>query len=356
MKRLSILAGLAMLIFATPSQAAEEKTCDAWINGRYVPCALQQGSQGTPQGTPQQTGWEPPANSGVERCGYGGGQNCWQAPDGSWWKGPKPTDWGGGQQGTGQPGTWQPGQEQAHNCPPNSIWNPQQNRCLFQKTTTPEKKCPPGTVALLYGSKWICKRQGTNTAQQCQQGWIWSPRRGQCVPGTVGGGTDGQQGHRCGYGKVWSDQYGRCVRFGGGTDGGQQQAGYGCKPWERWSNRQQSCVPKRQGGGTYGDQGGWQQGSQGGYGCGPYERWSNSRQTCVPRRGGGGDTYGSGGSTYGGSQGIPGINIYIGGGKKKRGGDDYGNRGGGGDYGNRGGGGDYGYRGSGGNDYRGRGR
>src|SRR5262249_51225022 len=85
MKRLSILAGLAMLTFATPSQAAEEKTCDAWINGRYVPCAGQQGSQGTPQ----QTGWEPPANSGVERCGYGGGQNCWQAPDGSWWKGPK---------------------------------------------------------------------------------------------------------------------------------------------------------------------------------------------------------------------------------------------------------------------------
>jgi hypothetical protein len=353
MKRLSILVGLAMLAFTTPSEAA----CNNW-DTECLKREAAQGQQGWPKEMPaectgygaantkpahcaQWEGWQP----GMPPPGQGGQQGTggWTPPPGQ--QQPPPGQTTGTQQPP--PGGWQPNQVM---CPANSVWDVQAQRCLFKKADTgTQQKCRPGYVAMLYGNSWTCvPRKGTTTGQsgvECQPGWVYSQAKYRCVPGVA----PPPKRVVCGYGKVWSDQYGKCVRFGGGTDGAQaSQGGYGCKQWERWSNRQQTCVPKRQGGGTYGDQGGgWQQGSQGGYGCGPYERWSNSRQTCVPRRGGGGDTYGSAGSTYGGSQGIPGINIYIGGGKKKRGGDDYGNRGGGGDYG---------YRGSGGNDYRGRGR
>ena len=317
MKRLSILAGLAMLALATPTPS--EAACNNW-DTECLKKEAAQGQQGWPKEMPaectgygaantkpahcaQWEGWQPgmpPPGQGTP----GQGTGTWQPPPGQ--QKPPP--------GTGT--TWTPDQVM---CPKNSVWDQQAQRCLFKKADTTTQRCQPGWVWVTYGNKGKCvKRGGTQeqTGQQCRPGWVYSPRLYKCVPGTVGGGTDQQQGHRCGYGKVWSDQYGRCVRFGGGTDGGQQssQGGYGCRPWERWSNRRQTCVP----------------------------------------RGGGGDvgTYGNQGGTYG-NQGIPGINIYIGGGKKKRGGDDYGNRGGGR---HRGGGGDYGYRGSGGNDYRGRGR
>jgi hypothetical protein len=346
MKRLAVLAGLATLALATPSQAA----CPAWDTA----CIQREQAQ-TPPG---QQGW--PKEMPAECTGYGAANtkpaHCAQ------WEGWKPGQPPPGQQGTGtwqpppgqQPppgtGTWQPppgqqqpppgtgtwtpppGQQQPPPsttwtpdqvmCPANSVWDVQAQRCLFKKAdTTTTQRCQPGWIWVTYGNRGKCVKRRVTESTSCQPGWIYSRRLYKCVPGFAPGtpGTQQESGRRiCGYGKVWSDRFYRCVPFrtGGGTDGGQQ----------------------------------------GGYNCGPYERWSNSRQTCVPRRGGGGDTYGSGGSTYGGSQGIPGINIYIGGGKKKRGGDDYGNRGGGGDYGNRGGSGDYGYRGSGGNDYRGRGR
>jgi hypothetical protein len=118
-----------------------------------------------------------------------------------------------------------------------------------------------------YGNKGRCvQRGGTQTGGQCRPGWVYSQRLYKCVPGFAGGGTDSQDSGRrqCGYGKVWNGR--RCVPFGG-----------------------------RDGGGTYGG---------GTYGGGTY--------------GGGRD-----GGTYGGGPGG-GINIYIGGGKKKRGGDDYG--------------------------------
>jgi hypothetical protein len=291
MKRLSILAGLAMLAFATPTQAAKEKTCDTWINGRYVPCA---GQQGTPQGTPQTQSGPPP-----ECTGYGGSKpaHCKE------WEG---TPGGPGKQGD----TWQPPPGQKP--PPGQAtdtWQPPpgQKPPPGQQTT---QRCPPHQILVRYGHRWRCvNRRGTTdqaTGDRCQPGWIYSSRLYRCVPGTVGGqGPDdqGTPGRRvCGYGKVWSERLYRCVPFrtGGGTDGGDygSRGGYGCGPGERWSESRNRCVPRRGGsGGIYIDLGGigGNIGISNKRRCGRGTYWDGDR--CVARRGG--DDYSGGGVGYG---------------------------------------------------------
>ena len=299
--KLLAIAGLATLALIMPAQAADE--CANWD----TQCKAKQGQQ-------QPTGQIPP-----ECTGYGG-----KPPHCAQWE-----QQGGGWQGQGTPG--QPGAGTWNEPKPGTPTPPPGHT----PTTTTKRECQPGYTLVLRGRYWRCVRQGgqqdQTTGRSCQYGWTWSKYLYKCVPGFVGG-SDEERRRICGYGKVWNDYFQKCIpyRVGGGegTPGGQ-----GCRRGEVWSHSQYRCVRLRTGGGT-----------DGGYNCGPGERWSNSQYRCVPRRGGDGPAIGLGGS---------GINIYIGGGKKKRHGD--------GEYGRDGrdgrdGGGDYGYRGSGGNDYRGRGR
>ena len=209
MKRLYILAGLATLALATPTQAAD---CPNWDKE----CIAKQGAPSS--------NWAPPG------CGYGGSNDpkCKQNPDGSWpgqpqggWPGQPPPQGGWPQQG----GTQQPPPGQAQ------PW-PQQP----PPGQTTQQRCPPGQVLLRYGNRWRCVRQGgtqEQTGNNCQPGWIYSRRLYRCVPGTVGQGPGQDQGtpgrRVCGYGKVWSDRLYRCVPFrtGGGTDGGNQGGNQG---------------------------------------------------------------------------------------------------------------------------------
>src|SRR5262245_61729971 len=219
-----VLIGIATLgLLAVSAQAAEENLgprpseCSGYGQPEYCKKWDQQGGGGT---------WQPgqPGAPGTQGAG------TWQPGQPG-----QPGTPGTGQPGTGQPPVtgWTPDQV---TCPKNTIWDVQAQRCLFKKADTPTtttKRCPPGEVALLYGNKWVCKRAGQQAGGKCRPGWIWSSRRGECVPG-----------------------------FAGPSQGGSD---YGCRPWERWSNGRQRCVPR--GGGTDG-------------GGGPY--------------GGGGGTYGGG--------------------------------------------------------------
>ena len=172
MKRLAVLAGLATLSLATPTQAAE-KTCDTWISGKRRRGALQGGQpQATPQRTPQEQAWWD------KNCGYGGANT----------KDPRcaQIEGGGSKQGTGT--DWQP--------PPTKP-PPGQDQASGQR-------CPPGTTLLRYGSRYRCVRRGGTPGQDqagsgCQPGWIWSSRLYRCVPGTIpgsAGGTGTAQGRR----------------------------------------------------------------------------------------------------------------------------------------------------------------
>ena len=135
MKRLSILAGLAMLALATPTPS--EAACNNW-DTECLKKEAAQGQQGWPKEMPaectgygaantkpahcaQWEGWQPgmpPPGQGTP----GQGTGTWQPPPGQ--QKPPP--------GTGT--TWTPDQVM---CPQNTVWDQQAQRCLFKKADTP---------------------------------------------------------------------------------------------------------------------------------------------------------------------------------------------------------------------------
>ena len=163
MKRLSILAGLAMLALATPTPS--EAACNNW-DTECLKKEAAQGQQGWPKEMPaectgygaantkpahcaQWEGWQPgmpPPGQGTP----GQGTGTWQPPPGQ--QKPPP--------GTGT--TWTPDQVM---CPKNSVWDQQAQRCLFKKADTTTQRCQPGWVWVTYGNKGKCVKRGGTQEQ-----------------------------------------------------------------------------------------------------------------------------------------------------------------------------------------------